>query len=245
MSSLSMSWFCIVSYSFFLFSWRKFRSFGSWKQKVKPIFLNCFLTSADLLWWEQSPPMTEKSPFSRKTTVYLVIARSPVPMKPATSAPKGTGRFCEEWKERWIWASIGSIHCGDMKNAYRAHCYLSRRGEELLQSVSRPSRVWKLRYPFLARPFSLPLILSQLGIAFVEFQRVANEGEASSFEVLGIGTCELTFRGGRKLLLHYVWYAPDVRRSLLSVIVLFNLGFRMEFLDGCVNLYLGTDRTLR
>lgn len=48
------------------------------------------------------------------------------------------------------------------------------------------------------------------------------------------------FNGGDKLLLHDVLYAPDIRRSLISVLALLELGFRIEFVGKCVNLYLGT-----
>ena len=54
-------------------------------------------------------------------------------------------------------------------------------------------------------------------------------GNRASVEVLGIGTYKLDLRGGRTLLLHDVLYAPEIRRNLLSLLVLLRLGFRFFF----------------
>ena len=82
--------------------------------------------------------------------------------------------------------------------------------------------------------------------AFVDFRRIPKGskriymGNNSSVDVLGIGTCELTFHGGRKLLLHDVLYAPEIRRSLVSVLVLLRYGLKMVFEYAGVTLYLGS-----
>ncbi|PWA47627.1 hypothetical protein CTI12_AA497560 [Artemisia annua] len=81
--------------------------------------------------------------------------------------------------------------------------------------------------------------------AFVDYRRIPrgskyiyirNDTKAEAF---GIATCKLKMRGGRTLYLHDVLYAPDVRRSLVSVLVLLNLGYKLVFDDRCVDLYLG------
>ena len=61
---------------------------------------------------------------------------------------------------------------------------------------------------------------------YVEFRRIPKGsrsiymGNNASTDVLGIGTCKLELRGGRTLYLHDVLYAPEVRRNLVSVLVL-------------------------
>ncbi|KAJ4730414.1 Gag/pol protein [Rhynchospora pubera] len=80
--------------------------------------------------------------------------------------------------------------------------------------------------------------------AFVDFRRIPAGsrhiymGNNSKVEVLGIGTCELVFNSGHKLLLHDVLYAPEIRRSLVSVCLLVKLGFCVVFVGTCVELYL-------
>ncbi|KAJ4744662.1 Gag-Pol polyprotein [Rhynchospora pubera] len=79
--------------------------------------------------------------------------------------------------------------------------------------------------------------------AFVDYRRIPAGskriymGNNSSVLVHGIGTCELMFRNGHKLVLHDVLYMPDVRRSLVSVLVLVKTGLRVVFLNNCVELY--------
>ena len=46
--------------------------------------------------------------------------------------------------------------------------------------------------------------------------------------------------GGKTLLLHDVLFAPQIRRNLVSVLVLVNLGFNLNFHKFGVDLYLGT-----
>ena len=45
---------------------------------------------------------------------------------------------------------------------------------------------------------------------------------------------------GRTLFLHDVLYAPDIRRNLVSMLVLLNLGFNLNFHDSVMDLYLGS-----
>ena len=49
------------------------------------------------------------------------------------------------------------------------------------------------------------------------------------------------FHRGHTLLLPDVLYAPDVMYSWISVLVLVKLSLLIEFLDGYVNLYRGTE----
>ena len=63
-------------------------------------------------------------------------------------------------------------------------------------------------------------------------------GNNASTDVLGIGTYKLELRGGRTLYLHDVLYAPEVRRNLVSVLVLLELGFQLIFNKGCVKVFL-------
>ena len=46
-------------------------------------------------------------------------------------------------------------------------------------------------------------------------------------DVLGIGTCKLVMQRGRTLYLHDVLYAPEVRRNLVSIIVLLQLDLKL------------------
>ena len=79
---------------------------------------------------------------------------------------------------------------------------------------------------------------------YVEFCRIPKGnrsiymGNNASTDVLRIGTCKLELRGGRTLYLHDVLYAPKVRRNLVSVLVLLELGFQLMFNKGCVKVFL-------
>ena len=83
--------------------------------------------------------------------------------------------------------------------------------------------------------------------AFLDYRRVPvgskkiYMGNDSTVDVLGIGTCELVFNSGHKLLLHNVLFAPDIRRSLVSVLALCKLGYRVEFVRRSLNLYLNDE----
>jgi hypothetical protein len=83
--------------------------------------------------------------------------------------------------------------------------------------------------------------------AFVDYRHIPSGskhiymGNNSSVEVQGIRTCELVFRDGHKLLLHDVLYAPDIRRGLVSLLVLVKLVYKFVFDCDGVTLYLGTD----
>ena len=71
---------------------------------------------------------------------------------------------------------------------------------------------------------------------YVEFCRIPKGnrsmymGNNASTDVLGIGTCKQELRGGRTLYLHDVLYALKVRRNLVSVLVLLELGFQLIFI---------------
>ncbi len=80
---------------------------------------------------------------------------------------------------------------------------------------------------------------------FIEFRRLPYGarwiyvGNNTRIEVKGIGTCRLVMRDGRTLLLHDVLYAPNIRRNLVSVLVLMKMGFQLFFSDNFVKLSLG------
>ena len=63
-------------------------------------------------------------------------------------------------------------------------------------------------------------------------------GNNTSINVLGIGTCKLVMRKGRTLYLHDVLYALEVRRNLVFIVVLLQLGFKIVFEKDCVNVLL-------
>ena len=63
-------------------------------------------------------------------------------------------------------------------------------------------------------------------------------GNNASAAMLRIGTCKLELRGGRTLYLHDVLYTPEVRRNLISMLVLLELGFSIIFENGCVKILL-------
>lgn len=63
-------------------------------------------------------------------------------------------------------------------------------------------------------------------------------GNNVSAAVLGIGTYKLDLRGGCTLYLHDVLYAPEIRRNLVSILALLQLGFKIIFVGCCVKIYL-------
>ena len=69
--------------------------------------------------------------------------------------------------------------------------------------------------------------------------RCIDIGNNASAAVLGIGTCKLELRRGPTLYLHDVLYALEVRRNLVSVLILLELGFHIMFESGCVKVFLG------
>ena len=80
--------------------------------------------------------------------------------------------------------------------------------------------------------------------AYVDFHRISKGsrsiymGNNTSTDVLGIGTYKLIMRKGRTLYLHGVLYAPEVRRNLVSIVVLVKLGFKIVFEQDCVKVLL-------
>jgi transposase InsO family protein len=80
--------------------------------------------------------------------------------------------------------------------------------------------------------------------AFVDYRRLPYGarwiyvGNNSRVEVKGIGSCKLIMRGGRTLILHDVLFAPEIRRNLVSVLVLIKLGFTVNFYKDGLNLFL-------
>ena len=50
----------------------------------------------------------------------------------------------------------------------------------------------------------------------------------------------MELRRGGTLFLHDVLYASDIRRNLVSMLVLLSLGFNLNFHDSVMELYLGT-----
>ena len=63
-------------------------------------------------------------------------------------------------------------------------------------------------------------------------------GTNTSADVLGIGTCKLLMRMGHTLYLHDVFYAPKVRRNLVSIVVLVKLDFKIIFEQDYVKVLL-------
>ena len=80
--------------------------------------------------------------------------------------------------------------------------------------------------------------------SFVEFHWIPKGSRCiyiknnASAAVLGIDTCKLELRGGCTLYLHDVLCAPKVRRNLVSMLVLLELGFSIMFENGCVKILL-------
>ena len=62
-------------------------------------------------------------------------------------------------------------------------------------------------------------------------------GNNSKVEVKGIGTCKIDLHDGRTLILQDVLYAPDIRKNIVSVVKLLNLGYKWIFHDNCVDMY--------
>ena len=60
----------------------------------------------------------------------------------------------------------------------------------------------------------------------------------TSANVLRTGTCKLVIRKGRTLYLHDVLYAPEVRKNLVSIVVLLQIGFKIVFEKDGVNVLL-------
>ena len=58
-------------------------------------------------------------------------------------------------------------------------------------------------------------------------------------EVKGVGTCQLGMRGGWTLILHDVLFAPDIQQNLVSVIVLMQFGYALNFYGTCLNVFFG------
>ena len=83
--------------------------------------------------------------------------------------------------------------------------------------------------------------------AYAEFHRIPQGtcwiyvGNNSRVEVKGEGTCKLELRGGRTLLLHDVLYAPEIRRNLVSVRVLLELGYTLNFSGRILTIYFGSE----
>ena len=75
---------------------------------------------------------------------------------------------------------------------------------------------------------------------FVDFHRIPKGSRAiymgnnSLVDVLGIGTCKLVIQRDRTLYIHDVLYASEVRRNLVSVVILLQLGFKIVFEKDCV-----------
>ena len=63
-------------------------------------------------------------------------------------------------------------------------------------------------------------------------------GNNASVVVLGIDTFNQELQGDHTLYLHDVLYPPEVRRNLISILVLVELGFSIMFENGCVNVFL-------
>ena len=59
-------------------------------------------------------------------------------------------------------------------------------------------------------------------------------GNNSLVDVLGIGTCKLVIQRDHTLYIHDVLYASKVRRNLVSVVILLQLGFKIVFEKDCV-----------
>ena len=62
-------------------------------------------------------------------------------------------------------------------------------------------------------------------------------GNNTRVEVKGIGTCKLELRSSQTLILHDVLFAPEIRRNLVSVIVLLKLGYDLNFARDRVCIY--------
>ena len=71
--------------------------------------------------------------------------------------------------------------------------------------------------------------------AYVDFPQIPKGsrsiymGNNTSADMLGIGNWKLIMRKGHTLYLHDVFYALEVRRNLVFVVVLVKLGFKIVF----------------
>ena len=71
--------------------------------------------------------------------------------------------------------------------------------------------------------------------AIVEFRQIPQGtkwiyvGVNSQVEVKGIGTCKLVMKSGQTLSLHDMLFAPDIRKNLVSILVLIKLDFELLF----------------
>ena len=63
-------------------------------------------------------------------------------------------------------------------------------------------------------------------------------GNNTSVDVLGIGTYKLLMHKGHAFYLYDVFYEPEVRRNLVSAVVLVKLGFKILFERDCVKVLL-------
>ena len=59
-------------------------------------------------------------------------------------------------------------------------------------------------------------------------------------QVQGIVTYKLELHEGRILLMHNVFYAPEVRKNLLSIVKCLKLVFNFNFHSTGYDFYLGT-----
>lgn len=81
---------------------------------------------------------------------------------------------------------------------------------------------------------------------YVEFRRVSSGtrwiyvGNNSKAKVHDIDTCKLKFHGGHTLLLYDVLFTPDIRRNLVSTIILLKLGFSLNFHGSSLPIYSDT-----
>ena len=80
--------------------------------------------------------------------------------------------------------------------------------------------------------------------AYVDFRQIQKGsksiymGNNTSVDMLGIGTCKLLMQKGHAIYLHDVLYEPEVRRTLVSIVVLVKLGFKIVFERDCVKVLL-------
>ena len=82
--------------------------------------------------------------------------------------------------------------------------------------------------------------------AFVEYRRISQGtrwiymGNNSRVEAKGIGTCKLTLPSDRFLLIHGVLYSQKIRRNLISVPILLELGCNLNFHGVCLQFFLNS-----
>jgi hypothetical protein len=79
---------------------------------------------------------------------------------------------------------------------------------------------------------------------FVDFRRIPQGTKwlyvrnNSRVPAKGIYACKLDIHDGRTLLLHDVLFAPEIRRNLVSVVVLLRFGFTLNMCSTSIKLYL-------